>query len=74
MYIVLEMQTGETTAIVPPVTYEDLNVAYQKYYTALAAAAVSKVPLHTVMLLTDKGELMRVESFEHPTEETDEGE
>lgn len=69
MYLVLELQTNNgTTAVVPAVAYADLNKAYQKYYTALAAAAVSTVEVHTVMLFTEKGEMIRVEFFEHPVE------
>lgn len=69
MYLVLEIQTNNgTTAVVPAVAFTDLNRAYQKYYTALAAAAVSTVEVHTVMLFTEKGEMIRVEFFEHPVE------
>ena len=66
MYIVLEMQTtGDTTAILPPVGFTDLNVAYQKYYQVLSAAAVSKVPIHTAMIISPKGEVIRTDYFEH---------
>ena len=64
MYILIEMQTNNgTTAIVPPTTYSDLSIAYQAYYTALAAAAVSNVQIHTVVLMTPIGQIVRVETF-----------
>lgn len=70
MYIVLELQTTNgVTAIVPPASYDNINAAYQKYYTGLAAAAVSAVPVHTMMLINEFGNLIRVEYFEHPVEE-----
>ena len=66
MYIVIEMQTNNgTTAIVPPVTFDDINKAYQKYYQILSAAAVSSVPTHTAIILTERGDVVRVEHFEH---------
>lgn len=66
MYIVIEMQTNNgTTAIVPPVTFENINQAYQKYYQVLSAAAVSSVPTHTAIILTERGDVVRVEHFEH---------
>lgn len=66
MFIVIEMQTNNgTTAIVPPVTFDDINKAYQKYYQVLSAAAVSSVPTHTAIILTERGDVVRVEHFEH---------
>ena len=66
MFIVIEMQTNNgTTAIVPPVTFDDINKAYQKYYQILSAAAVSSVPTHTAIILTERGDVVRVEHFEH---------
>ena len=66
MYIVIEFQTTrKTAAIVPSVAFTDLNQAYQKYYTILAAAAVSNVPIHAAIMLNEKGELIRSEYFDH---------
>lgn len=69
MFIVIEMQTNNgATAIVPPSTHTDINVAYQKYYTILAAAAVSKVECHTAVILTETGQVVRSETFNHEQE------
>lgn len=66
MYVVIEMQTTDgVTAVVPPVAFDDLNHAYQKFYTVLSAAAVSNVPLHSAVIINDRGELIRTESFDH---------
>ena len=65
MYIVIELQTtgGVTANIVT--AYADFAVALQKYYTILAAAAVSSVEIHAAVMLNAKGELLRHESFTH---------
>lgn len=71
MFIIIEMQTnGESTAVVTPIkTEKEYNKALNKYYTTLAAAAVSTVDVHTVMLIDEKGDTVRVESFDHKSEE-----
>lgn len=44
MYTIIELQsTNGTMAVVPPVSFSNINEAYQKFYMALAAAAVSTV-------------------------------
>ncbi len=69
MFIVIEMQTNDgATAIIPPSTHTDINVAYQKYYTILAAAAISSVETHTVMLVNETGAVIRCETFAHAHE------
>ena len=66
MYILIEMQTNETqTAIVPAVTYADRFQAESAYYTAPAAAAVSSVPVHAVMLIDDHGNIIKRDFYEH---------
>ena len=66
MYIIQEMQTtGSQTALVPAKVYADLNTAESAYHTALAAAAVSAVPVHTVVLLDEHGNTLRREFYEH---------
>lgn len=66
MYIILEMQTnGDTTALVPPVTYKDMNQADSAYYQKLAAAAISSVPVHTITMLDEHGRSIRSDFYEH---------
>lgn len=69
MYTIIELQsTNGTMAVVPPVSFSNINEAYQKFYIALAAAAVSTVPIHAVVMLNEKGEFIRSEFFEHNVE------
>ena len=66
MYIVIELQTNNnTTAVVPPTAYSSLSVALQKYYTILAAAAVSSVETHSAVILNEEGSVIRKDSFTH---------
>ena len=64
-YVVAELQTtGETTGQIVDV-HTSLNYAYQRYYTALAAAAVSEVSEHSAVLLDEKGSFICSKTFRH---------
>lgn len=67
MFIVIEMQTqtNGTVAIVPPVQQDDWNKAQNAYHQALAAAAVSTLPKHSVTILNEMGELIESRCFTH---------
>ena len=66
MYILQEIQTNDTTtSLVPATTYSDKNKAEAAYHTALAAAAVSKVPVHTVVLFDEHGTVVKRDFYEH---------
>lgn len=65
MYIVTELQTNEETTAVLNYSYTDKNVAYQKYHTILAAAAVSSVEIHTALIMNEFGLVEARETFEH---------
>lgn len=72
MFIVMEIQTGNTVAVVPPVAYENRNDAENKYHTILAAAATSEVPKHAAVMLTEEGTRLKSECYYHaptPNEE-----
>ena len=65
MYLVLELQkNGEQIASIIT-KHNSIRDAESKFYTVLAAAAVSTVPLHSASLLTERGELIKNESYEH---------
>lgn len=68
MYIVIELQTnnGETGNFV--YSFTDLADAYAKYFSILAAAAKSTVEVHTALLITETGNVVRAEHFDHPKE------
>lgn len=66
-YIVIEIQAsadGTVSTLVD--SFNDINAAYNKYYTILAYAAVSTIAKHTAMLLTNNGQLWESKYFEHP--------
>lgn len=66
MYIIQEMQTrGSQTALCPALTYTDKNQAESDYHTALAAAAVSEVPVHTVLMFDEHGNTLKRDFYEH---------
>lgn len=66
MYIVIEIQTnasGEVATIVN--TYPSQAQADSKYYSILSAAALSTVPVHSAVILTNEGRMVRFESYTH---------
>ena len=68
MYIFVEMQTSEdhsVTAIPPINTQTDWHEAEATFHQLCAAAAVSPVPLHTVLMLDEYGNTIRAEHYEH---------
>lgn len=66
MYIIQEMQTtGNQTALCPAQTFTDRNQADSAYHTALAAAAVSSVQVHTVVMLDEHGNTVQRDYYEH---------
>ena len=71
MYIVIEMQTTSgTTAVLPPVAYEDKKTAESAYHNILSAAALSDVPIHSAVVLDEYGCVIRNEYYEHGENET----
>lgn len=68
-YIVLEMQTNaDGTVGTILTTYDKLNEAESKFFSILSAAALSTLPVHTAVLLTNNGTMLRAETFEHKGE------
>lgn len=61
MYIVLEIQN---TAVLVN-AYNTRNEAENKYHTILAYAAISSVEKHSAVMLTNDGEFIKSECFEH---------
>ena len=66
-YTILEIQTdtNNTVAHLPAIDKENENEALSVYYGKLAYAATSNVYIHTVMLCTIDGRLIKSESFMH---------
>lgn len=70
-YIVMEIQNSGTVATI--VTQHDTrNEAESKFHQILFSAAISSVPVHSAVMLTDEGFLLRNECYKHPAEEPEE--
>ena len=64
-YIVVEMQTTDGATATITNTYATYPLAEQAYHTCLAAAAVSVVPIHSAAMLTERGNLVKYECYDH---------
>lgn len=71
MFIVMEIQTSEQVATLVN-AYEDRNQAENKYHAILSAAAVSAVPKHGAVMLTDEGVRLKSECYIHEQPEPEE--
>lgn len=69
MRIIIEIQkrNSGSVAIVPPASYAEQTESEAAYHTALAAAAVSSVDVHSVVMLSDTGERIKGETYYHGT-------
>ena len=66
MYIIIEMQTNNgSTALVPAQAFNNRDQAEAAYHTALAAAAVSSIQVHTVVMLDEHGNTLARQYYEH---------
>ena len=71
MYYIIEIKsdkTGENSAVVPLIGYTDRDKAVSAYYYKLVYAAdpdLSKVELHTVMLVDHIGQTLKCDVFQH---------
>lgn len=67
MYIVIEFQTDASGNVSTLVTQHSTRAeAESKYYTVLAYAAISSVPLHAAMLCFANGKHLMSQAYEHP--------
>jgi len=67
MFIVIEIQNGASTSTIVN-TYSTRNEAENHYHTVLAYAAISSVPKHSAVMLTEDGDYIKHECFEHEGE------
>ena len=66
IYFVIELQTMPNNVAANIVTsYYDRAEAERQYYLALAAAAVSTLPVHAAALLTNDGTMIMHKSYTH---------
>ena len=64
MYIVLEIQTNSTVGTLVS-SYENREQAESAYHTILASAALSSLPCHAAVLLTERGGILASAYYEH---------
>lgn len=65
-YIVVEIQTDAEGNVATITTQHDaLNAAQSAYYGILAAAAISAVPVHSAVLMTNEGISILFNCFDH---------
>lgn len=66
MRIIIEIQkTGNQVAIGTPGVYDNNGQAEQAYHTTLSYAAVSSVEAHSVVMLSDTGDIVKKETYYH---------
>ena len=70
MFIVMEIQCFEDGNMSTPCyAFENRNSADQKYHSILSSAAVSKLPKHSAIMVTDDGYYIKSETYTHNVEE-----
>lgn len=70
MYIVIEIQTNADGTVGTIVnSYDSRLQAESKYHQILASAALSTVPVHAAVILTNEGRMVSFESYDHRTPE-----
>ena len=70
MYHIIEIQTtGESSVIVTPIpSASERNEAESIFHQKMSYAAISDVPLHSVVLLSDEGLVMMNGAYRHNVE------
>ena len=65
-YLVVEIQKFANGAMsTPSWAYDSLQSAEAKYHSVLAAAAVSSLPVHSCILMSEEGFPLRHECYKH---------
>lgn len=66
MYIVIELQKDAKGVVSNIVTaFDTLAEAESKYYTILAAAAISKVPVHSAIIVSEEAFPVKHQCYKH---------
>lgn len=66
-YVIIEIQkfADGTIAVSPIHTADTFLQARSTFYSLCAVAAISEVPVHSVVLLNETGQELGLESFNH---------
>ena len=73
-YLILEIQKNGDSVATLINKYNTFEVAQSAYYTILAAAVISAVETHSVVLMTDEGSVVSKETFIHLVQDEQEAE
>lgn len=66
MYIVIELQKNADGVVSNIVTsYNTLSEAQSAYYSVLASAAISNVPVHSAIIVSEEGFPVEHKCFKH---------
>lgn len=67
MYIILEIQTfaNGQVALLPAITKENRQEAESVYHSILSAAAVSALPMHAAVIMTNEGKVIMQQAYTH---------
>lgn len=70
MYIVIELQTNADGTVANLVyQFSSRDEAESKFHSILAAAAISALPVHAAVMLTNAGVMIKSEYYRHGGEE-----
>lgn len=68
-YLVIELQTATDGTVANIVTaYDDRNTAESAYHSILASAAVSTLPCHAAMIVTNEAHVIMGSRYTHGIE------
>ena len=67
MYIVIELQKTADNVPVSNIvnSFDNLEQAESKYYSILAAAAVSQIPVHSAIIVSEEGFPVKHQCYKH---------
>lgn len=69
MYIIQEIQTTNgASALTPAITEANKNSAESIWHQKMAAAAISSVEIHTVVMYDEHGNIVKQGYYEHNAE------
>lgn len=67
-FIVIEIQSGDSVAVVPPSIYTSWNDALSKFYQTMISAVQSSFSEHTVLIMDKLGQVVKKETMYHEVE------
>lgn len=67
MYIVIELQVNADGQLGNFVwAFDTLAQAESKYHSVLSTAAVSRIPIHSAVIMDERGNVLMNTSYDHP--------